>query len=180
MKILIVSTCKERLHEFEFVEPIKNILKEEGFDFFVRNYRDIEEKDFKKSDKIIICGTSLKDNDFINYLDRFFYLKNFEKPILGICAGMQILGILFKSKIKKKTEIGLLRENFSKNFLGLEGQKEVWYLHNNFVIFDKDWEVFCYNRGIQKAVKHKKKEIYCCLFHPEVRNKDVIRRFLEV
>ncbi|MEM4181851.1 MAG: hypothetical protein QXX68_01720 [Candidatus Pacearchaeota archaeon] len=178
MRVLIISTCKEKLHEFEFVEPIKDIVKERSFDFFVKNYRGVCEEDFKNCNKIIISGTSLRDNDFLNYIEKFGFLKDIEKPILGICAGMQILGILFKGRIKKKTEIGLLRENFLKNFLGLEGQKEVWHLHNNFVSFGKDWEVFCQSNGIQKAVKHKKKEIYCCLFHPEVRNKDIIRRFL--
>ncbi|MEM4605461.1 MAG: gamma-glutamyl-gamma-aminobutyrate hydrolase family protein [Candidatus Pacearchaeota archaeon] len=180
MKVLIISTCKEKLHEFEFVEPIKNILKEKGFDFFVKSYREICEDDFNNCDKIIISGTSLMDNDFLNYIERFNLLKDTEKPILGICAGMQILGLLFGGKIKKKTEIGLLREKFSGNFLGLEGEKEVWHLHNNYVNFDKNWKVFCYSGTIQKAVKHKKRKIYCCLFHPEVRNREAIRRFLMV
>jgi len=38
---------------------------------------------------------------------------------LGICAGMQIIGLLYGSRLKKNTEIGQIRIKFQKEFLGL-------------------------------------------------------------
>jgi len=179
-KILIVSVCRESLHELEFVKPIEDIVKKEKG--FVRHYKDLKEKELKKAEKIIICGTSLKDNAFLSDIERFKWIKDCDKPILGICAGMQIIGLVFgnKSLLKKKTEIGFYFETFRKNFLGLKGREEVYHLHNYYVDFSKLLELEDFVKGkISKAVKHKEKPIYGVLFHPEVRQKETIMNFVK-
>jgi len=175
-KILLISTCKEKLHELEFVKPVEEILKNGKLDYFTKNYKDIEKEDLDNYEKIIICGTSLKDNDFLNYIANFEWIKETRKPILGICAGMQIIGLVFGGRINNKIEIGFYSEDFKKEFLGLMGKQEVYHLHNNFVDFPKEFEEFT-NSNIPQAVRHKNKEIYGVLFHPEVRNKEVILDF---
>lgn len=175
--ILLISTCFEKLHELEFVKPIENIVKK---NFRTVHYKDLTKKHLESADKVIICGTSLRDNEFLKEIARFSWIKDFDKPILGICSGMQIIGLVFGAKLKKKTEIGLIVANFEKNFLGLDGAKQVYALHNNFIDFSKleDFEVFARSLLCDQAVKHKEKKIYCVLFHPEVRNKEVIEKFL--
>jgi GMP synthase-like glutamine amidotransferase len=100
---------------------------------------------------------------------------------LGICAGMQIIGMVFGGKVKSKVEIGFYKENFSHNFLGLVGEKEVYHLHNNFVDFRKlkEFDIFAESKCVVQAVKHKEKEIYGVLFHPEVRQKELISLFVK-
>jgi GMP synthase (glutamine-hydrolysing) len=171
--ILIISTCKEKLHELEFVKPIERILKK---GYFVNHYSELSEKDLNKADKVIIAGTSLKDNGFMNHLDKFKWIKDFDKPLLGICAGMQIIGLLFGSKIKNKQEIGFYKENFTKEFLGLIGKQEVYHLHNNYTLLPPEFISFT-DSEIPQAIKHFSKKIYGVLFHPEVRNKEVIEKF---
>ena len=83
---------------------------------------------------------------------------NFKKPILGICGGMQIISLVFGGKLKKKQEIGFFIENFKKEFLGFEGEQQVYHLHNKYVTLPKDFEKFT-NSNIPQAVKHKEKEI---------------------
>ena len=61
---MIINVCKEKLHYYEFVKPIEDIVGEKA-----KHYRDITKKEIEKSKYIIICGTSLKDNA---------YLKNIE------------------------------------------------------------------------------------------------------
>lgn len=177
---LLINISKEKLHYFEFVKPLEDILKNNGIGFFVKNFKEVNSNDLKKAEKVIICGTSLLDNEFskpIN-LKYFNWLKNFDKPVLGICGGMQIIGLMFGSKIKKKTQIGFYYENFSKNFLGLIGKQEVYHLHNHYSNFDKSiFEVYSESQGIQQAVKHKFRQVYGVLFHPEVRQKDLITNF---
>lgn len=174
--LLIINICKEKLHYFEFVKPIEDILKKNNIKYLTKHYKDLKEKDLKDSSKIIICGTSLYDNEFMKDIDKFGWIKEIKKPVLGICGGMQVIGIIFEGKIKKKTEIGFFNENFTSRFLGLEGENEVYHLHNNYIDFPDSFIKFTDNK-ISQAVKHKEKEIYGVLFHPEVRNKEVILEF---
>ncbi|MDH3353055.1 MAG: gamma-glutamyl-gamma-aminobutyrate hydrolase family protein [Nanoarchaeota archaeon] len=185
--ILVINVCKEKLHYFEFVKPVEDILKREDVDFFTRHYNDIKKNDLENCGKVIICGTSLKDNGFLENIEKFSWIKEFEKPIFGICAGMQIIGLVFKGRIRNQLEIGYFYEEFKKgtagvpskegNFFGLNGKVEVYHLHNNYIEFSKDFEI--YSRGkIPQAVRCKIKEIYGVLFHPEVRQKEIIREFV--
>lgn len=179
--ILIINICKENLHYFEFVKPIEDILKHKKLNYFVKHYKKLNKNDLNKTNKIIICGTSLYDNEFIKNIKYFNWIKKLNKSILGICAGMKIIGSVFGGKIKEKTEIGFYSEYFNKEFLGLIGKQEVYHLHNYYIDFNKlnNFEVYC-EKIINQAVKHKEKEIYGVLFHPEVRNKELIEKFARI
>ena len=174
--ILVLNICNEKLHYYEFVKPVCDILNSENLDFEVKNYLEFKIEDLENFEKVIICGTSLLDNYFINNLEKFSWIRNFDKPLLGICGGFQIIGLEFGGSLKKKTEIGFFEENFSKNFLGLKGNNEVYHLHNNYVKFSGDFESFT-GSEIYQAVKHKSKPFYGVLFHPEVRQKNIILEF---
>jgi len=176
--ILIINICKEKLHYFEFVKPVLDILEKNKISYLTKHYLDLEDDDLNKADKVIICGTSLFDNGFIKNIDRFLWIKNFKNPIMGICGGMQIIGLVFGGRLKKKTEIGFYYEDFKKEFLGLFREQEVYHLHNYYIDFYKlkEFEIYSENKVIQ-AVKHWDKEIYGVLFHPEVRQKSLIRNF---
>lgn len=181
--ILVVNVCRERLHYYEFVKPVLDILKD--CDILVSHYLDLKQEDLAICDKVIICGTSLKDNGFLENMDKFSWLKDFDKPVLGICAGFQILGLTFGGKAKKKTEIGFFHEKFGSEFLGLKGEVEVYHLHNNYALFGDEFEVFSPRDDsgepagdeVVQAVKSKGKDFYGVLFHPEVRNKEMILEF---
>lgn len=174
--ILIINICKEKLHYLEFVKPIEDILKNNKIDFFTKHFKELQENDIKKSSKVIICGTSLYDNEFMKYLNEFKWILTYEKPILGICAGMQIIGILYSGKIKKKIEIGFYKEYFKKEFLGFKGEQEVYHLHNYYIYGIKNFIIYSGN-DIPQAIKHKTKQFYGVLFHPEVREKHLIKNF---
>lgn len=175
--ILLISVCNEKLHELEFVKPVEDILKNSGIKYFVKHYKDISDKDINKAIKIIISGTSLKDSQFIKDIKKFSWLKNFNKPVLGICSGMQIIGLIFGSELKNKREIGFYKENFIKEFIGLKDEREVYHLHSNYITLPKKFEKFTDSK-IPQAIKHISKPIYGVLFHPEVRNKVLIEIFI--
>lgn len=158
--ILVINICKEPLHYFEFVKPIEDILRNSKIGFKTRHYLELKEEDLK-ADKIIICGTSLKDNKFLNNINKFKFLLDFKKSVLGICGGSHIIGLLLGFKIKKETRIGLKKIQLKKEFLGIKGEINTYHLHQYQLLP----EIF------------KKNNFYATLFHPEVRNKKMIENF---
>ena len=159
--ILIINICKERLHAFEFVKPVEDILKANNIQFTTKHYTDIKEEDLNTTDKIIICGTSLKDNKFLDDIEHFKFLHAFKKPVFGICGGAHIIGLLLNHEPKKQKEIGLKEITIEHEFLGVKGTIQVYHLHQLQVlpeVFNKD-------------------NFYSTLFHPEVRNKEMILNF---
>jgi GMP synthase-like glutamine amidotransferase len=178
--ILIISTCKERLHYYEFVRPIEEIVKSTGKKFFTKHYFDVKISDLEKVDRVIICGTALKDFEYDREMMAFSWLRGFEKPVLGICAGMQILVKIFDGNLKDKEEIGLIQVKFEKDFLGIDKGKEVevYALHNSGINNLVDFEIYGKSKNQIQAVKLKDKEFYGVMFHPEARNREIVKEFL--
>jgi GMP synthase (glutamine-hydrolysing) len=177
--ILIVRIINKKFHYFEFVKPIEDILMRKKIGFESINYKNLNGKMIDSAKKIIITGTSLKDNEFLGDIDKFKWIKKFDKPILGICGGMHILGLIYEGILKKQQEIGLNEISFIDEFLGYKNKIEVYELHN-FYVFSEEYKIFAYSDKCLQAIKHKKKSFFGVLFHPEVRNKDLILNFANI
>ena len=196
--ILIINICKEKLHYLEFVKPIEDILRKEKIEYQTSYYKNIADKELpkKKLEKIIICGTSLKDNEYLENLNYFKWIKfpKLDNPILGICGGMQIISLIFGGVLVENKEIGQIKIQFKKEFLNFKlslttqtnsaesfsgkTSQEVYLLHN-YAVINNEFEVFASSTELKipQAIKHKTKSIYGVLFHPEVRNKELISYF---
>ncbi|MEM3374612.1 MAG: hypothetical protein QXE31_05320 [Candidatus Woesearchaeota archaeon] len=185
-EILIINTCSNKLSEYEFLEPIVNVIKNLNLNYFVLDYRDdslniILKNEFylKKITHIIISGNPLKDQDFLKYMHNFHWIMSINKPLLGICAGMQIISLIFNSNLKKEkiisfSEIKTIKENPLFN-----GVFKAYEIHSNNVIISKDLRVIAKSKNRIVGIKHKEKPIYGVLFHPEVRNHIIIENFLK-
>jgi len=182
--ILLINICKEEMHYLEFVKPIEDILSKSEASFETKNFLDVKKSDLESCHRIIIAGTSLKDFEYTKHLSKFNFLKSFNKPVLAICGGMQILCMAHGCKLSNGQEIGLKRINFNAEYLGVNGQRDVYCLHN-MVLKDDDalkrsFRIFSKTEYVQAVMhKHKPKQ-YGVLFHPEVRNKDLIVNFLYI
>ncbi|MBI2106429.1 gamma-glutamyl-gamma-aminobutyrate hydrolase family protein [Candidatus Woesearchaeota archaeon] len=171
--ILVIKVNKFELHDGEFVRSITQLLK----NFKVVHYKDLKKSDLDKSDKAILCGTALKDNEFIKDVNKFFWLKNYDKPVLGICAGMEIIGKVFDCYLEKVTEIGMIKIKTIKKNILFDKKFEAYSLHNYSVNKSKSIDVIAKSDKCISAIKVKNKEIYGVLFHPEVRNNEIINNF---
>ncbi|HIG95113.1 MAG: glutamine amidotransferase class-I [archaeon GW2011_AR13] len=177
MKILIISTCKEKLHELEFVKPIEKILLKNEIQFSTINYKNFSQDNLNNYDKIIIPGTSLKDFEYLHSGDKFEWIKNINQPILGICAGMHIVGFVFGAKPKFNQEIGLKEVKLKSDFFNLPKSFEAYFVHNMSLKELHNFEILGKTDIDNAIIKHKSKEIYGISFHPEVKNPELIKNF---
>jgi GMP synthase (glutamine-hydrolysing) len=118
------------------------------------------------------------------------YLDKFEGPILGICAGHQLMALHFGGETKpaKVPEFGrveLVVDESDELFQGLPKRFIVWASHNDEVTKAPGFKILAHSKDVANhAMKHKKKPIYGTLFHPEVEHteygEEIINNFLSI
>lgn len=169
--ILLLNTCSQKLSEEEFVRPIEKMLLKNNFDFEAKHHS--ENYNPFKYDKIIICGTALKDFEYLNDIERFSWIKKYEGKLLGICSGMQVISIVYGMKLKEKILIGSKEvKTASKGFL--DKDFKAYFLVSKQPVLNK---VFIALAKDESVIKHKSKDVYGFLFHPEVLNPELIIKF---
>jgi GMP synthase-like glutamine amidotransferase len=178
--ILVVdmNSLKNPFGRYEFVLPIVAITEElEKCD--VKHYLEVDGQNLNVYDKIILSGSALKNTVTLDQTARFAWLKDCDKPVLGICAGMQTAGLVFGGRLVKCREIGMTEVATLKANLLVPSTFQVYALHNYALVPSSQFEVLAESAKCVHAIKHKQKDIYGVLFHPEVRNKEVIQRFIQ-
>ena len=169
--ILVINLNKYKLHDLEFIKPILDLLD----DYKIVHYKNLKQEDLEKADKAIIAGTSLKDNDYLEEIEKFYWIKNFKKPILGICAGMQILALANGAKLKKAKEIGQTEIKILKQDSLIKNINKVYSLHQFSISLPKGFQKIAESKISIQVIK--KDNHYGLLFHPEVLNKNIIISF---
>ncbi len=178
--ILIVSVCSDKLSHFEFVKPVEDSVKKSGEDSFTRHFLSLNHSDISRAEKVIICGTALKDFRYLSDIEKFVWIREFDQPFLGICAGMQILARLFESDIIERIRIGRYRVKIvRKNSLTSKNAFHSYFLNSRAVEPNADFETLGESGNLKCFIKHKRRKFYGCLFHPEVLNSEIITNFVQ-
>jgi GMP synthase (glutamine-hydrolysing) len=117
---------------------------------------------------------SLKDPDAPR-LDRSFF--NTDKPILGICYGMQLMADLFGGQLVRsdKREYGRSKINIKSHgqlFSGVKDHSQVWMSHGDSIVKLPDgFNVIGSTDSLEvAAVAHASRPIFGVQFHPEVHH----------
>jgi GMP synthase (glutamine-hydrolysing) len=178
--ILIVDLNwkKDSLAFNEFVSPIVSVVRPLE-EFRVKHFLDIESTELEGCSKIVLSGTSLKDHATLKLVETFNWIKTCNKPILGICAGMQTISLLFDEPLVKCLQIGMAEISTLKETPLFHGDFKAYVLHNYSVRQSQTFEVLAESAKCIQAIKHKQKSIYGVLFHPEVRNHEILKRFIQ-
>ncbi|MBN2102156.1 MAG: TIGR00289 family protein [Candidatus Aenigmarchaeota archaeon] len=176
---LIIDSCdrKDSLSKDEFVLPIAKAV---GYDCFVRHFSEVGEKDLKKCKRVIISGSPFGDFESTKHLEKFKWLKTFEKPVLGICAGHQVIGLVFGSEIKNGKIIGMKNIKAAKKNELIPKDIEGYCMHSQIITKPEGFDIIAKSGNFIEAIKHKKRPIFGVQFHPEVRNHAIIQRFLRI
>ncbi|RLF18033.1 MAG: hypothetical protein DRN06_02535 [Thermoprotei archaeon] len=176
--ILVVSTCRFPLSEEEFVRPIVELIEEKGGSYRVRRY--YEEIRFERYSKVIVCGTALRDFDYLNYVENFRGLAEYGGEVLGICAGYQILAVIYGNRLEEVEKIGVRRvEVVESNPLTVEREFYAYFLHVYALReANERLEVLALQGDEIAMFRVSGKDFYGVSFHPEVLNRDIIERFI--
>ena len=129
-----------------------------------------------------MCGTALMDNDFLMDTEGFHWLKEIRKPVLGICAGMQMIGEVFGGRIVRESGIGMHEVKVEADDRIFGGRKgfTAYEMHSSTVETPNNFSVLAVSDRRPVVIRHIEKEIYGALFHPEVRNDWFVKNFLEL
>ena len=177
--ILIVDMNfrRDSLGLYEFVLPIAYAVGDSN-EYEVKHYLELAPDDVKKSSCLILSGTPLKDHATLGEPEKFGWLKTCETPVLGICAGMQTIALVFGAELENCLSLGMTKINTTAPNPLFSSAFQAYTLHNYSLKSSGDFEVLAESEKCVQAIKHKSKEIYGVLFHPEVRNPEIIQRFV--
>ncbi|MCP4706964.1 MAG: glutamine-hydrolyzing GMP synthase, partial [candidate division Zixibacteria bacterium] len=116
-------------------------------------------------------------------LDKSFFET--DKPILGVCYGMQLMasllgGELVKSKNREYGQSHITVNTESRLFKGVEINSRVWMSHGDSIIsFPDNYNVIASTETVKiAAVENNDKNIFGLQFHPEVAHTDKGKKIL--
>ena len=177
--VIDMNYKRDSLGYNEFVLPIVSVL-EPLEKCVVKHFLDVDPSDLDGYSRIILSGTTLKDFEAQRHLDTLQWIKNCNKPILGVCAGMQITSLIYGVPLTPCLQVGMTEITTQKANPLFEGTFQAYTLHSLSVKPSETFEVLANSAKCIQAVKHKQKPIYGVLFHPEVRNQGILKKFLQV
>jgi len=179
--ILIVDMNwkKDSLGYYEFVSPILTIAKTQD-ECIVKHFLDLTSQDMNRCKSVILSGTALKDTATLSQPEKFTWLKETKKPVLGICAGMETIGAVYGMRLFRCLEIGMTSISTVKENPFYRKDFKAYSLHSYCIEPSADFTVYAKSAKCVQIIKHKTNPIYGVLFHPEVRNAELIRRFIQL
>ncbi len=181
-KVLIISSAEEGITEFH--QSIEQILEKLDVQFSTINYQAAPEHDLTNVDGIIITGSPQGDDIVENHQKYFQWIKTFDKPLIGICAGHHIMAYMHHAKYfySKEPESGECEVECIKDdpiFEGMPTKFKAFQMHNDSVSIPDGFihlakSEVCFNQ----AMKHPTKPHYTFQFHPEYLNHKIFRNFI--
>jgi GMP synthase-like glutamine amidotransferase len=179
--ILLVDLCYENdsLSQYEFVHPIARAIQGAGSAWKIEHYTEVEEGELERYSHAILCGTALQDNAYMDKLDCFGWIESYHGPLLGICAGMQVIGAVFGGELVPFASIGLEKIEILREtpLLGRPRQMEVYHLHSFGVTLPKGFALLAGSAQQAEAFKLIGRPTYGIIFHPEVRSRWILEQF---
>jgi GMP synthase-like glutamine amidotransferase len=167
------------LAQYEFVKPILSVV-EPLEACTVKHYLDVNASEVENYSHIILSGTTLKDFEFLEHLDCFQWIRTCTKPILGICAGMQTIIRLYGEQLVACQQVGMTEITTTKPNPLFSGGFQAYSLHTYSVASENQtFDAIAKSDKCIQAIAHKQKPFYGVLFHPEVRNHDILKRFIQ-
>ncbi len=176
-----------------YFKDILKILNKLNVKYEILKMENLTKINIDKFQGLILSGSPLMlaDSKVQWKIKRCYkFLKSYEKPLLGICFGLQIIGFMNDVKLKNlgfcvKGMQKILIQKKDKIFNGLSSNLRMDFNHEEYLVkVPKDSELLASSNFVDVVViKHKKFNQYGVQFHPETSGKDgekFIKNFLKV
>jgi GMP synthase (glutamine-hydrolysing) len=185
---------------------ILSVVRELGFEAQEKNWKDFSATDYDRmvqelphvdgnaddgknhKDKIIFSGspTFLTEVDHAPYTERYSCIRQGKIPVLGICFGHQVMGIVHGAQIfrgeeiRTDNEIHVVKED--QLFAGLSPGTVMKEDHTEGISLPAGFIHLAYSKSYAiEAMRHPTLPLWGIQFHPEVsgeNGKILIRNFL--
>lgn len=180
MILIIDCTCQDHpLLRDEFVKPLENVVRKAGYLF--RTISLAEKSNPGCVNGVILSGTAIRDHEFLKEgLPQWF--DTYNGPVLGICAGMQLLTLSSGGSLIPDMKIGMAKIQVIGEDILFSGKEsfEAWELHKSGVVVGNSCLVLATSQTGVRGFKMMDLPRYGVLFHPEVRNEWIIHNFLSL
>lgn len=156
------------------VPAIHGIVSELGYACKIINWKEAEATSVENATYVILSGAPilLTSIDYNGYLHQFQFLNNLTIPVLGICFGHQLLGLLNGATVYKGEEVRtpipikmlqqhFLFQNIANHSLFAQDHTEGISLPNHFTLLANST-----NYAVE-VMHHQTKKIMGVQFHPE-------------
>jgi len=162
-------------HNTDYLEGLTRLFS----DCDVINYENFDEVVVDNYDFIILSGGEINisgENDIIKEKE---YLRKTNKPLLGICLGHQIIGLLYGSDLKynKLKEFNDIDKGFKETTI-LDTKLNLYYYHKCYIdnMSDEFTTILDDYRGVNfiNLMENKNRKILGIQFHPEKSQEDGI------
>ncbi|MBB77708.1 MAG: hypothetical protein CL844_01755 [Crocinitomicaceae bacterium] len=166
--ILIIDCGSEKTKNIgEIIKP--------NIDVNICKLNDFKLDDLKNIKGVIISGAPILLSEFDTkpYIEKFKWIKTTKFPILGICFGHQIIGLIYGSFIKKIVPVRTWEKintiKSSDLLFSLPLIFEMMEDHCEIISIPKQFNhIASSNSSANEMMEHKEKKIFGVQFHPEV------------
>lgn len=182
--ILLIDLCYREgsLGFDEYVLPIAHIIERAGFETSSVHFRSVSPGYLRDAGAVILCGTPLADNAFLEEPGALSWVKRVGIPVLGVCAGMEVVCTIFGGVIGPCIEIGMTEIRMTSPDPLLSGKPSfsAYELHTFGCTDPGLLEILAVSDRCIQVVRDPARPVYGVMFHPEVRNEWVVERFLSL
>lgn len=176
--ILVLDLCYRdgSLSSYEFVDPVANALRRAGAEIEIIHYREIDDPcDY---DKMVLCGTALKDRRCLDDAEQLSWILEWRRPMLGISTGAAVICSVLGGRVLPDIHIGMedVVINAETRLLGWPRIISAYHLHSFRLVPPPELMAIAENC---EAFMGRDRPLYGVLFNPEVRNRWILERFVK-
>ncbi|MCB9195647.1 MAG: gamma-glutamyl-gamma-aminobutyrate hydrolase family protein [Flavobacteriales bacterium] len=167
-KIIVVDCGSSK------VSDIERCLDELNADVETIKWNDLDAS-ILEAKGVVISGNPelLTEVGYEKYLPKFEFVKECDFPVLGICFGHQIVGLLHGSSVTKGAESrgaeNIHIEDSSVLFNDIKGDVVMGQDHTEEIDLPENFKLIASSESCAvEAMQHKFKPIFGVQFHPEI------------
>jgi len=168
---------------------IADVIAALGYECSVLKDAEMEESQLLEASGIILSGAPvlLTETDPHFYIERYSFLRTADVPVLGICFGHQLLGLLHGASVFKgkevRSETMITIDQHNDLFSGFPGTALFTEDHTEGITLPEGFIRLAHSELYEvEAMKHERKAMFGLQFHPEVSGesgKRVIENFFK-